>query len=126
MYWILYDIPAETRGLPKNVKGIGTLGNNSVNLRREYAPPQSKGPGAKTYIYTVYALSAPPQITLPPAEVNREVLFAAMKDKILATAELSVTYTRTGVTASRGEGLSDWLPRDPDRQPGRQSPTSAQ
>jgi phosphatidylethanolamine-binding protein (PEBP) family uncharacterized protein len=95
-YWILYDIPAGTRSLPKNVKGVGTLGNNSVNRRREYAPPHSKGPGAKTYIYTVYALSASPQINVPPAEVNREVLLAAITDKILASAELSVVYTRSG------------------------------
>jgi formylglycine-generating enzyme required for sulfatase activity/phosphatidylethanolamine-binding protein (PEBP) family uncharacterized protein len=93
-YWILYNIPADIQKLPKNVKGIGTLGNNSVSRRQEYAPPHSKGPGAKTYIYTVYALSAPPQITVAPVAVNRDVLLAAMKDKLLATAELSVTYTR--------------------------------
>ncbi len=95
-YWTLYNIPAEVHSLPRNVQGVGTLGNNSVNRRREYAPPHSKGPGAKTYIYTVYALSAVPQITVPPADVNREVLLAAMMDKILATAELSVVYTRPG------------------------------
>ena len=103
-YWILYDLPATIQSLPKNVKGVGTLGNNSVNRRREYAPPHSKGPGAKTYIYTVYALSAPTQITVPPAEVNREVLLAAMKDKILATAELSVVYTRSGSSDDRNPG----------------------
>ena len=95
-YWILYNISADVHSLPKNVKGVGTLGNNSVNERTEYAPPRSKGPGAKTYIYTVYALSAPPQINVSPERVNREVLLAAMKDKILASAELSVVYTRPG------------------------------
>jgi hypothetical protein len=30
-YWTLYNIPAEVRSLTKNVQGIGTLGNNSVN-----------------------------------------------------------------------------------------------
>jgi Raf kinase inhibitor-like YbhB/YbcL family protein len=83
-YWILYNIPANIQSLPKNVKGVGVLGNNSVNGRTEYAPPHSKGPGPKTYVYTVYALSAPPQITVPPAEVNRAVLLSAMKDHILA------------------------------------------
>ncbi|MCB1127552.1 MAG: SUMF1/EgtB/PvdO family nonheme iron enzyme, partial [Verrucomicrobiae bacterium] len=102
-YWILYNIPAETRGLPKNAKGVGTLGSNSVNRRTEYAPPHSKGQGAKTYIYTLYALSAPPQITVAPAEVNRNMLLAAMKDKILATAELSVAYTRPDGATERAE-----------------------
>ena len=54
--------------------GIGTLGNNSVNHKTGYAPPHSKGPGPKTYILTVYALSAPVQISVPPSEVNRKVL----------------------------------------------------
>ena len=35
--WILYNIPADIHSLPKNVTGIGTLGNNSVNNRVGYA-----------------------------------------------------------------------------------------
>ncbi len=107
-YWILYNIPADVRSLPKNAKGVGTPGNNSINGRNEYAPPHSKGPGPKTYIYTVYALSALPQITVPPAQVNRDVLLAAMKDRTLGTAALPVTYSRpdgaTGGDDRRGEG----------------------
>ena len=42
---------------------IGQLGRRgtaaaAVDLHG-YAPPHSKGPGAKTYVFTVYALSAP-------------------------------------------------------------------
>jgi phosphatidylethanolamine-binding protein (PEBP) family uncharacterized protein len=141
-YWVLYNIPADTHSLPKNVKGVGTLGNNSVNRRLEYAPPHSKGPGPKTYVYTVYALSAPPQITVPPSEVNREVLLAAMKDKILATAELSVVYSRPEGVASQdqgggpgkdrprnrpgGSGGSERPPRDATRQPGERPPPANQ
>ncbi len=99
-YWVLYDLPASTRSLPKNVIGVGTLGNNSVNGRTAYAPPHSKGPGAKTYVYTVYALSAPVKLDVPPAQVSREVLLAAMKDKTLATAELKVVYTRSALASS--------------------------
>jgi len=93
-YWILYNIPAETKDLPKNVKDIGILGNNSVNGRTEYAPPHSKGPGPKTYIYTVYALSEPVKMDVAPSAVTRDILLAAMKPFILATAELRVVYTR--------------------------------
>ena len=94
-YWTLYNIPAETKNLPKNVKDVGVLGNNSVNGRVGYAPPHSKGPGAKTYVYTVYALSAPLSLgLLPPESVTRDVLLATMKDKILETAEMKVVYTR--------------------------------
>ena len=93
-YWTLYNIPADVRSLPKNVKGVGTLGNNSVNDRIGYAPPHSKGPGPKTYICTLYALSAAPQLDVPPSQVSRSVLLAAMKGHILATAELRVVYSR--------------------------------
>lgn len=100
-YWVLYNIPATVQRLPENVKGVGTLGNNSINGRTEYAPPHSKGSGPKTYIYTVYALSAPPQITVPPSQVSRAVLLAAMQDRILATAELRVVYSHTNTLPSQ-------------------------
>lgn len=93
-YWTLYNIPAENRSLPKDAHDIGVLGNNSITRRLGYAPPHSKGPGAKTYVLTAYALSAPVSITVPPNEVNRAVLLAAMKDLILDSAELKVICTR--------------------------------
>lgn len=102
-YWILYNIPPATTRLPKNVQGIGTRGNNSVNGRAEYAPPHSKGPGPKTYILTLYALSAPLNLEADPARVNRDLLLAAMKDKILASAELRVVYTRNSPVSASNE-----------------------
>jgi len=102
-YWTLYNIPANVQSLPKNVRGIGTLGNNSINDRVGYAPPHSKGPGAKTYVYTLYALAAPLQLSIAPEQVTRAVLLAAMKGHILGSAELPVVYTRSGNTESSGE-----------------------
>jgi len=102
-YWTLYNIPADARSLPKNAHGLGTLGNNSVDRRIGYAPPHSKGPGAKTYILTAYALSAPLQIAMAPTDVNRAVLLAAIKDRILDSAELKVVYTRTNVAGGDDE-----------------------
>ncbi len=98
-YWTLYNIPATVRSLPRNARGMGVLGNNSVNQEVAYAPPHSKGPGDKTYILTAYALSAPLQIATPASQVTREILLAAMKDKVLATAELPVVYARPGTGA---------------------------
>lgn len=118
-YWVLYNIPPEVTGLPKNVQGIGTAGNNSVNNLGGYAPPHSKGPGAKTYVLTVYALASPVTPSVPPAEVGRDVLLAAMKDKILARAELSVTYDRTALMPGGDARPERPPPRDPapDRRP---------
>jgi len=93
-YWVLYGIPAEVTQLSKNSVGIGTLGANSVNRKNEYTPPCSKGPGPKVYTYTVYALSAQPQLAVPASQVNREVLLEAIQNITLASAELNVTYSR--------------------------------
>jgi Raf kinase inhibitor-like YbhB/YbcL family protein len=94
-YWVLYNMPPETTCVPKNVKGVGTLGTNSVNHKTEYAPPHSKGPGTKTYILTLYALDSLLKLDVPAEQVTRDTLLAAMKDHILGTATLSMTYTRT-------------------------------
>lgn len=80
--------------LAKNAKGIGILGTNSVNNQVGFSPPCSKGPGEKIYTYTVYALSAEPQLTVLASKVNRAVLLAAIKAITLASAELNVKYSR--------------------------------
>lgn len=93
-YWILYNIPANMTQLEKNVQGLGTLGNNSVNGQIGYSPPCSKGPGIKVYTYTVYALSAELQLAVPTSGVNRDLLLAAVQDITLVSATLNVTYSR--------------------------------
>ena len=93
-YWIIFDIPSVVTSLPKNSSGIGMLGTNSVNGKTAYAPPCSKGPGLKVYTYTVYALSAVPQFSVPASQVDRAKLLVAIEDITLASAELLVTYTR--------------------------------
>ena len=93
-YWEVYDLPSSVTSLEKNVSGRGALGTNSVNGRNEYTPPCSKGPGDKEYIYTVYALSAQPQIPTPASQIDRAAVLAAIKDITLASAELHVIYAR--------------------------------
>jgi phosphatidylethanolamine-binding protein (PEBP) family uncharacterized protein len=92
-YWTMWDIPANTMSLPKNVQGVGQLGR-SFKGQLGYEPPHSQGPGAKTYVLTVYALSAPPQLTQSAREVTRETLLAAIKGKVLASASLHVVCSR--------------------------------
>lgn len=93
-YWVLYNIPASVTSLEKNSTGIGLQGTNSVNDRLEYAPPCSKGPGPKEYIFTIYALSAEPQLSVPAAQVSRAVLLTTLQNITLASAELRVIYAR--------------------------------
>ena len=91
-YWTVYDIPASASSLPKNVTDIGKLG---TGFKGEigYEPPHSKGPGAKTYVITLYALSEPLKVAGKP---GREELISAMKGKVLASSSLRVVYSSDG------------------------------
>jgi phosphatidylethanolamine-binding protein (PEBP) family uncharacterized protein len=90
-YWVVHGIPATTQGLPKAARNIGTTGL-SDKRRAEYDPPCSKGPGAKTYHLTVYALSQEP--AMPPGGADRAALLAAIRDITLAEGTLTFTYDR--------------------------------
>jgi phosphatidylethanolamine-binding protein (PEBP) family uncharacterized protein len=92
-YWTMWNIPPTTTNLGKNVRDVGKVGA-SFRGQLGYEPPHSQGPGLKTYTIHLYALSAVPAVTQPPREVTREALLNAIKDSILDTAELNVTYTR--------------------------------
>ena len=94
-YWTLYDIPPTATGLAKAVRGVGKAGTGFKGVVG-YEPPHSKGPGKKIYTLTLHALSAEPKLSVPPAQVNRDVLLAAIKDITLASTELNVSYTRSG------------------------------
>ncbi len=113
-YWTLYDIPGEVASLPRNVKGIGKAGTG-FRGQIGYEPPHSKGPGAKTYTLTLYALSAPAKITVPPSQINRDVLLAAIQGSILASSELNVVYTRN---ESGTDSQQESRPRPPRPAPG--------
>lgn len=98
VYWTLHDIPATTTQLAKNSKGIGVPGLNTIHGDAAYAPPHSKGPGAKTYVITVFALATPKLELSERAPVD--ALYAAIKPHILAAADLKVVYTRSGSSSA--------------------------
>jgi len=93
-YIVLYNIPATTTSIPDNSKSIGTFGINTVDGKATYTPPCSQGPGAKVYVLTLYALNAQPSITVANTQVTMEILRAGMKNQIVDSAVMSVTYTR--------------------------------
>lgn len=105
-YWVVYGIPSTVRSLAEGSAKVGTYGTNSVNGQRAYAPPCSKGPGAKAYTITAYALSKAPSF---PAgtKVTRDVLLAAIAKTTLASSAMTVTYERpAGATAGGATGGS--------------------
>ena len=101
MYWVQYGIPADVHELAKGATKPGTWGVNTVNRRREYAPPCSKGPGKKVYTITVYATSAAPTTALKGGNiasggVTMDELLKTIDDSTLGKATLDVTYEREG------------------------------
>jgi len=94
VYMLLYNIPAETSSLAENSKNIGNFGINTVNRKNEYTPPCSQGPGSKKYILTLYALSESPSITTTASQTTMDVVLAGIRNKILDSAVIDVTYTR--------------------------------
>ena len=92
-YWVVYNIPANVTKLEKNSTSTGTIGINDKK-RREYDPMKSKGPGAKLYHVTVYALSA--ELKLSPEKADRASLLKAIKDITLAEGTLDFQYDRKG------------------------------
>ncbi|MBL9146074.1 MAG: YHYH protein [Verrucomicrobiaceae bacterium] len=118
-YWTLYDIPANTTQLPKDSQSIGKLG---TGFKGEvgYEPPHSKGPGAKTYVMTLYALSSPLDVRGKPGP---EELIAAMNGKVLGSSSLRVVYSSKGAgEAGQGErprqaAMNDRPAERPDAPP---------
>ncbi len=94
VYFVLYNIPAASMSIPDNAKSIGVFGINTVDGKTTYTPPCSQGPGAKVYVLTIYALNAAPTISVPGTQVTMAILLAGMKNKIVDSAVMSVTYTR--------------------------------
>jgi hypothetical protein len=94
-HWVLYDLPADAGGLPRNVDNGerpgpgGTHGLNSWQ-RLGYGGPCPPG-GTHRYFFRLYALNAP--LELDPGASKQEVL-AAMEGRTVAQAELMGTYSR--------------------------------
>ncbi len=100
-YWNLYDIPPNVTSVPKNVKGVGKVG---ATWKRDqaYIPPHSAGGGKQTYTLHVYALSMVPQFDAKDGTVTREALLTQIKNHILDSADLNVTYQRAPGEVSGG------------------------
>lgn len=94
VYYVLYNIPLSINLIPENNTSIGTFGVNTVNGRNSYTPPCSQGPGPKTYVLTVYALSSS-SVSIPAStKVTMDVLLDAISTITTGKAEMSMIYSR--------------------------------
>ena len=90
----LYNFPTSVSGLNEKSANVGLFGLNTVNEKTEYSPPCSQGPGAKSYVITVFALSEEPFLGVVQTKVTRDILLTAISKITLGTAVLNVSYTR--------------------------------
>jgi phosphatidylethanolamine-binding protein (PEBP) family uncharacterized protein len=89
---VLYNIPINQTKIIEGAKNIGIWGHNSLNKTLAYSPPCSQGPGEKSYVITIYALSKiiqPQKTDLTMDELTKE-----MAGSILDTNTLTVKYIR--------------------------------
>ena len=93
-YMVLWGIPATAKGLAEAQSDLGTWGVTSQGHRVGYAPPCSQGGGEKTYVATVYALSAEPKLQAGTTTFGQ--LLAAIRPITLGTADLPMKYARQG------------------------------
>ena len=97
-YWVMYDLDNSVTELGAG-ESLGTLGTNSVNNINEYAPPCSQGPGSKEYIFTLYALSATPDVS-NSSSVDRDTLLSAISGITLESVEFTVNFERGNTDTS--------------------------
>jgi Raf kinase inhibitor-like YbhB/YbcL family protein len=94
VHWVLYDMPADSTGLPQGARGeqlpAGTReGHNDWERSGFGAPCPPKG--RHRYVHTLYALDT----VLPDLrEPDKAQLLEHMQGHVLATARLVGTYAR--------------------------------
>ena len=91
--WVLYNIPSTVTSLAE-ATAVGTAGVSTDGSELRYYPPCSSGPGEKTYTFTLYALSGTPTLSVP---VTGAILTSTISPLIIASSQMNVTYTRTGL-----------------------------
>ncbi len=96
VHWVLYDLPAGTRGLPEAVPAQGDLAGGGRQGSNDFGNIGYGGPCPPShsphhYVFTLYALDTKLDL---PAGATRAQVEAAMKGHILARGELVGLYNR--------------------------------
>jgi Raf kinase inhibitor-like YbhB/YbcL family protein len=92
-HWLVYNIPAAVRGLPKAISPQAQLGDGSLQGKNSWGNAGYGGPcppsGTHTYHFKLYALDT---ILDLPSDATAQALTRAFSGHILAQAELTGTY----------------------------------
>lgn len=98
VHWLVYDIPSTVKSLPENVSEQylqsidAKQGENDFKKSAWGGPCPPHGQGKHRYVFKLYALNAKLKLE---GGVRKQELLDAMKDHILATAELTGLYERS-------------------------------
>ncbi|MEW6252260.1 MAG: YbhB/YbcL family Raf kinase inhibitor-like protein [Planctomycetota bacterium] len=92
-HWIVYDIPAELKGLPQGPCGLCKIGRNDFAGVCYAGPDPYPGDPQHRYCFRLYAIDAE-ELGLPHG-ATRAQLDAALSGRVLDEAELIGLYGRT-------------------------------
>ena len=95
-HWLIWNIPAQSKGLPTDMPKDETLGNGACQGRNDFRHIGYRGPcpppgKPHRYFFKVYALDA--MLNLKTG-AKRDELEGAMKGHVLAKGELMGKYGR--------------------------------
>ena len=101
VHWVIYKIPADSKGLAEGIQrqekltnpagalqGTNSWTSDNIGYRGPMPPP---GHGLHHYYFKLYALDT--ELAVEPG-LNKDALLAAMKGRVLAEAQLIGTYQR--------------------------------
>ncbi|MCI0456097.1 MAG: YbhB/YbcL family Raf kinase inhibitor-like protein [Gemmataceae bacterium] len=96
VHWVLYNLPADARGLDEGVSPQGELSSGARQGKNDFgkfgyggpAPPRGK---PHRYFFRLYALDEPVDL---PAGATRNQLLEAIKGHVLAEGQLMGKYAR--------------------------------
>lgn len=94
--WAIYGIPREVTSLSEGSVGVGIPAMTSHGPATVYAPVCPRGPGPKTYTFTLHALSRRPVFDMPANEIDARALAEGIGKLTLGVSQLSVVFNRAG------------------------------
>ncbi|MGH9560751.1 MAG: YbhB/YbcL family Raf kinase inhibitor-like protein [Terracidiphilus sp.] len=104
VHWVIYNIPATTTTLPRNVRNDAHLKTGALNGAEQgksgrgavgYVGPRPGAVGRTVpYHFEVFALDT--HLNLDPDTTERPAVVNAMKNHVLTSGEIVVNYTNTG------------------------------
>lgn len=93
VHWVVYNIPADTKGVPENAGKAGLPKGGTLGLN-DFTKTAYGGPcppiGRHRYFHKLYALDT----TLDLRNATKSEIEQAMKGHVLASAELIGTYQK--------------------------------